>query len=673
MENNLNSSMPDFCDSCGATLREDDLFCPKCGHKIEPISAASVETVAKPDEPVDAKVETTTFQTETDDQDWDMETDTTKPTFVEKAGLNNPVVKWTLIILGVFIVGLISTVLIINEINKCDVAGCNKQSVKGGAYCYEHTCKKSNCFERCVEGHDYCSVHQAEYEEIQRKSEAEKQALFEPLVGTWQSVYVQSGRSWNNERSQILYYDKDYVKFNITIEGKIVYDQSNSEQLSVCFSDDELEKILGFHVDEKVAGYNWSDPAIKGYTNLWRYVVDASGDNLYEVTYSKDSLSLWTLKKYKRISTSHQGGYGETSNATKTTSAWQTKTGIATDALNVRRDPSTKNDRVGLLKKGTSVTIVGESGDFWEIEYSWSVGGQSGSTAYVHKDYVKIGSDEANSVNGTNSAHATEARSEATMSVPLSGSEGDFEYELINNGTAARIEKYTGASRDVTIPDTIAGKPVIEIGEDAFSYCDYLISVIIPNGVTSIDYAAFAQCTALTNVTIPNSVTAILGSAFSNCRALSSVTIPNSVVSIGDCAFLWCTSLREVTIPDSVTSIGKSAFSSCSSLTSVNISKGITRIEKGTFWDCEALVSFSIPSGVTYVGEQVFYNCTSLTSVTIPLSVNTIDEDAFFNCTGLRTVRYGGTQTDRANIRIDESNIVLNASWVAWVYQSQSD
>lgn len=51
--------------------------------------------------------------------------------------------------------------------------------------------------------------------------------------------------------------------------------------------------------------------------------------------------------------------------------------------------------------------------------------------------------------------------------------------------------------------------------------------------------------------------------AFSECNSLKSVIIPNSVTIIEDWAFLGCCSLRSIDIPDSVTKIGVSAFSGC--------------------------------------------------------------------------------------------------------------
>ena len=125
------------------------------------------------------------------------------------------------------------------------------------------------------------------------------------------------------------------------------------------------------------------------------------------------------------------------------------------------------------------------------------------------------------------------------------------------------------ASGTITIPATIDGKTVTNIGNKAFDGCRSLTSVTIPDSVTSIGYSAFSYCRSLTNVTIPDSVTSIGFSAFSRCTNLTRITIGNGVTNIGNWAFSDCEGLTNVTIGDSVTSIGESAFDHLSSLKSV--------------------------------------------------------------------------------------------------------
>lgn len=193
---------------------------------------------------------------------------------------------------------------------------------------------------------------------------------------------------------------------------------------------------------------------------------------------------------------------------------------------------------------------------------------------------------------------------------------------------------------------------VTSIGEHAFSYCDSMTSVIIPDSVTTIGYDAFGSCSRLTSVTFPNSVTSIGERAFDSCSCLTSVTFPNSVTSIGQLAFHSCNGLTSVTIPNSVTSIGESAFENCSGLTKAEFSS-VESLCQMVFVDFYANPLFYahhlfingkevkdvvIPNSVTSIGNYAFEYCSGLTSVTIPNSVTSIGWYAFFNCNGLTEV-----------------------------------
>ncbi|MEE1003139.1 MAG: leucine-rich repeat domain-containing protein [Acutalibacteraceae bacterium] len=200
----------------------------------------------------------------------------------------------------------------------------------------------------------------------------------------------------------------------------------------------------------------------------------------------------------------------------------------------------------------------------------------------------------------------------------------DATYYYYNDKTGVEIEyKVSG---DYKIKDG-----TVFIADYAFSWCESLASITIPESVTSIGDSAFLGCTSLTNVTIPDSVTSIGKDTFCNCSSLTNVTIPDSVTSIDGGAFERCTSLTSITIPDSVTSIDYCAFQACTSLTSVTIPDSVTSIGHEAFWSCESLTSVTIGNGVTSIGDEAFYKCTSLTSVTIGNSVTSIGDRAFYD------------------------------------------
>lgn len=237
------------------------------------------------------------------------------------------------------------------------------------------------------------------------------------------------------------------------------------------------------------------------------------------------------------------------------------------------------------------------------------------------------------------------------------------------------------------------------ISSSAFSNCDSLTSVIIPETVTSIGNSAFWYCYNLKSVIIPNSVTDINEDAFQGCFSLTTVAIPNSVLKIGSSAFYKCIDLTLVTIPNTVTSIGQHVFSHCDNLTiccesiekpycwhsSWNSSKcrviwGYKIVENEyVYADCEKTkllgyigcdTTITIPETVTKICDRAFYGDINLSSVTIPNNVTYIGNDAFEGCDSLR-VYYQGTIEDWIKMSFENAN--ANPFYNANVYIGNKD
>ena len=191
---------------------------------------------------------------------------------------------------------------------------------------------------------------------------------------------------------------------------------------------------------------------------------------------------------------------------------------------------------------------------------------------------------------------------------------------------------------------------VTTIGDYAFSYCDSLTSVNIPDSVTTIGISAFYWCTSLTEFTgkfAEDNGRILVVDGVLTAFAPAGITeynIPDSVTTIGERAFATCSNLREFTgkfaedngrilVVDGVLT----AFAPAG-ITEYNIPDSVTTIRQYVFYECISLTSVNIPDSVTTIGSYAFHSCISLTSVNIPESVTTIGDGAFEGCDSLKYV-----------------------------------
>ena len=152
-----------------------------------------------------------------------------------------------------------------------------------------------------------------------------------------------------------------------------------------------------------------------------------------------------------------------------------------------------------------------------------------------------------------------------------------------------------GRLTDITIPEKVTS-----IGDHAFGACVSLKSIAVDS--KNSKYHSKGNCLIETNsktlvlgcqvsvIPTDGSVTAIGYRAFSFCEKLESITIPDSVISIGEYAFYGCISLKSITVSDSLTRIGANAFSFCTSLRKIiycGTQNQWQSLSKDTTWDME--------------------------------------------------------------------------------------
>ena len=149
-----------------------------------------------------------------------------------------------------------------------------------------------------------------------------------------------------------------------------------------------------------------------------------------------------------------------------------------------------------------------------------------------------------------------------TISVEAAGyaqAEG-FGYQIKPDGTAMICE-YNGRSGYISVPTSLGGATVTEIGEEAFAHywddgsAQPITDIIIPNTVTKIGNGAFSDTPTLKNVTLPDSVTEIGDDIFYGAVGLVSVNIPASITELNSNMFAGCTALRNVSLPSTLKTI----------------------------------------------------------------------------------------------------------------------
>ena len=254
------------------------------------------------------------------------------------------------------------------------------------------------------------------------------------------------------------------------------------------------------------------------------------------------------------------------------------------------------------------------------------------------------------------------------------------------SNNVVNIEDYAFQYFNVEEPIFEENSKLVNIGDVAFSGCENLTSIVLPDSVTDIGQSAFSGCYGLkdisvglniksvgedafystawwesqqenslvylgnicyavkgrlplnTSISIKEGTTTIADDCFSEQGGLRKVTLPQSLIWIGSRSFEKCSALIHIQLNENLEHIGSSAFEDCTGLTSVTIGNSVTSIGYGAFYNCSSLTSIVIPDSVTSIGNYAFYNCTGLTSIVIPDGVTSIGLSAFSNCTGLTSI-----------------------------------
>ncbi|XZI56260.1 SH3 domain-containing protein [Clostridium perfringens] len=186
-------------------------------------------------------------------------------------------------------------------------------------------------------------------------------------------------------------YVKDVTESNNSNQGTQTPEKpstpENTEKTGIVNVSSSLNVREGASTSSKVIG------SLSGNTKVT--IVGEEGE-FYKIEY-KGSHGYVAKEYIKDVTESNNSNQGtQTPEKPSTPETTKKKTGIVnvSSSLNVREGASTSSKVIGSLSGNTKVTIVGEEGAFYKIEYK-------GSHGYVAKEYIKDVTESNNSNQGT--------------------------------------------------------------------------------------------------------------------------------------------------------------------------------------------------------------------------------------------------------------------------------
>ena len=265
-------------------------------------------------------------------------------------------------------------------------------------------------------------------------------------------------------------------------------------------------------------------------------------------------------------------------------------------------------------------------------------------------------------------------------------------FTFIESENGLMITGKTEPCPELIIPAEINGKPVIEVGDRAFSENTEITSLIVSEGVKKIGKEAFKGCVSLKYADIPKSVCDMGYAAFNGCKSMEKITIPftgakektkkevlsypfgyifgeekypggdetvqyyyyDSLSQVKSSAYYIPSALKEVKVTGKgETLLPYDAFRSSENLKKIVLGSDIKNLGEFVFSCCSAEIvwenpeietigeyaysdykgsSLYIPESVKEIGRCAFADCEYLKEITVPDTVEKIDLFAFRGC-----------------------------------------
>ena len=196
--------------------------------------------------------------------------------------------------------------------------------------------------------------------------------------------------------------------YNINYNGKSVYvskeyvqvsggASNSSESSSQETRSGKSGQVVNVHSSLNVrSGASTSSSVIGSLSNGSKVIIVGESGSWYKINYG--NTTGYVSKDY--VQASGEQNSSSESSSQGTTSGKSGQVVNVHSSLNVRSGASTSSSVIGSLSNGSKVTIVGESGSWYKINYG-------NTTGYVSKDYIQSSGESNNSSNSGNSSSET--------------------------------------------------------------------------------------------------------------------------------------------------------------------------------------------------------------------------------------------------------------------------
>lgn len=233
--------------------------------------------------------------------------------------------------------------------------------------------------------------------------------------------------------------------------------------------------------------------------------------------------------------------------------------------------------------------------------------------------------------------------------------------ELVLDGEGYAVRQGDSISRvtNLVIPAEVNGRKIVTIDEYAFSGCDKLVSVSIPDTVRLVASTAFDGCTKLNDFYVRE--TGEVDPVYSSIEG--SLVYNNPMTKEVELAFVPAAREGVYTVPEGVTRLGTNVFYS-TDFTEINIAGSVTSIAANAIVDARYLTTITFLDGgtqpLTMDVNAITSNTSSylkkLTSLTLPARLQafsdggeSVDPAEFFSkFEGLEAITIVGTYSGAA-------------------------